>query len=135
MQLTAIATDPEALEAFYREHVEAVQRFVARRVSDPHLAADLTADGDLFMLRVRGESMIDLGIFDGDFVIAKAQETADKGDIVVAGIPGGEATVKTFNRKGNKLVLVPANEQLSPMEFDPDEVTIYGKVVTVMRKL
>jgi repressor LexA len=97
--------------------------------------ADLTSDGDLFMLRVRGDSMIDLGIFDGDFVIARAQETAEKGDVVVAGIPGGEATVKTFNRKGNKLVLLPANERLSPMEFDPDEVTIYGKVVTVMRKL
>jgi repressor LexA len=97
--------------------------------------ADLTTDGDLFMLRVRGDSMIDLGIFDADFVIARAQNTADKGDIVVAGIPGGEATVKTYTRKGNKIVLVPANERLSPIELDDDEVTIYGKVVTVMRKL
>jgi repressor LexA len=97
--------------------------------------ADLTTDGDLFMLRVRGDSMIDLGIFDADFVIARAQNTAQKGDIVVAGIPGGEATVKTYSRKGSKVVLVPANERLSPIELDDDEVTIYGKVVTVMRKL
>jgi repressor LexA len=97
--------------------------------------ADLTTDGDLFMLRVRGDSMIDAGIFDGDYVVARAQETAEKGDVVVAGIPGGEATVKTFSRKGTKVVLLPANERLSPMEFDPDEVSLYGKVVTVMRKL
>jgi repressor LexA len=97
--------------------------------------ADLTTDGDLFMLRVRGDSMIDAGIFDGDYVIARAQETAEKGDVVVAGIPGVEATVKTFSRKGTKVVLLPANERLSPMEFDPDEVSLYGKVVTVMRKL
>jgi repressor LexA len=97
--------------------------------------ADLTTDGDLFMLRVRGDSMIDAGIFDGDYVIARAQETAEKGDVVVAGIPGGEATVKTFSRKGTKVVLLPANARLSPMEFDPDEVSLYGKVVTVMRKL
>ena len=64
--------------------------------------ADLTGDGDLFMLRVRGDSMIDAGILDGDFVVARAQTTADKGDIVVAGIPGEEATVKTFSRAGRQ---------------------------------
>jgi RNA polymerase sigma-70 factor (ECF subfamily) len=61
MQLTAIATDPEALEAFYREHVEAVQRFVARRVSDPHLAADLTADVFLEAIEACGRYRADLG--------------------------------------------------------------------------
>jgi repressor LexA len=87
------------------------------------------------MLRVRGESMIDAGILDGDFVVARTQNVADKGDIVIAGIPGDEATVKTFSRKGNKVVLLPANAALEPMEFDPSEVSIFGKVVTVMRKL
>ena len=53
--------------------------------------------------------MIDAGILDGDFVVARAQETAEKGDIVVAGIPGDEATVKTYTRKGGKVVLLPAN--------------------------
>lgn len=99
------------------------------------LPADFTGDGDLFMLRVRGDSMIDAGILDGDFVVARQQPEARKGDIVVAGIPGDEATVKTFSRKGNKVVLLPANERLSPMEFDPREVTVYGKVVTVLRRV
>ena len=97
--------------------------------------ADLTGDGDLFMLRVRGDSMIDAGILDGDFVVARAQPTAERGDIVVAGIPGEEATVKRYDRKDGKIILVPANERLSPMEFEPGEVAIFGRVVTVLRRL
>ena len=99
------------------------------------LPADLTGEGELFMLRVRGESMIDAGILDGDFVVARTQSTAEKGDIVVAGIPGEEGTIKTFSRKGQKIVLLPSNPRLDPMEFDADEVQIFGKVVTVLRKL
>jgi len=99
------------------------------------LPADFTGDGDVFMLRVRGDSMIDAGILDGDFVVAQAQPTAEKGDIVVAGIPGEEATVKTYSRKGSKVVLVPSNPRLEPMEFDPADVTIFGRVVTVLRRL
>jgi len=97
--------------------------------------ADFTGDGDLFALTVRGDSMIDLGIFDGDLVIARSQETAAEGEIVIAGIPGEEATVKTFGRDGNQVVLTPANERLSPMVFEPDDVRIFGRVVTVMRRL
>jgi repressor LexA len=97
--------------------------------------ADFTGDGDLFMLRVRGDSMIDAGILDGDYVVAHAQQIANKGDIVVAGIPGEEATVKTYTRKGNKVVLQPSNARLRPIELDADEVTIFGRVVTVMRRL
>jgi repressor LexA len=99
------------------------------------LPADFTGEGDLFMLRVRGDSMIDAGILDGDFVVCKAQATANDGEIVVAGIPGDEATVKTFRRKGDKVVLVPSNERLEPIELDPDEVKVFGKVVTVLRRL
>jgi repressor LexA len=99
------------------------------------LPADFCGDGDLFMLRVRGDSMIDAGILDGDYVVARSQATADKGDIVVAGIPGEEATVKTYSRKGGKVVLVPANPALSPLELDPDDVTVFGRVVTVLRRL
>lgn len=97
--------------------------------------ADLTGEGDLFMLRVRGDSMIEAGILDGDFVVARAQPDADQGDLVVAGIPGGEATVKTYKRDGDSVVLVPANAAYEPMVFGPDEVQLYGRVVTVMRKL
>jgi repressor LexA len=99
------------------------------------LPVDFCGDGDLFMLRVRGDSMIDAGILDGDFVVARAQPTADRGDIVVAGIPGEEATVKTYDRKGGKVILVPANDRLSPMEFPADDVQIFGRVVTVLRRL
>jgi len=99
------------------------------------LPDDFTGDGELFMLRVRGDSMIDAGILDGDFVVARQQESAELGDIVVAGIPGEEATVKTFSKKGSKIVLLPSNSRLSPMVFEPGEVSIFGKVVTVLRRL
>jgi repressor LexA len=99
------------------------------------LPADFTGDGELFMLRVRGESMIDAGILDGDFVIAEQQNTAERGDIVVAGIPGDEATVKTYQPRGTNIVLVPANPTMEPMEFPADEVSIFGRVVTVIRRL
>jgi len=99
------------------------------------MPADLTGDGELFMLRVRGDSMIDLGIFDGDFVVCRSQDDAADGDIVVAGIPGEEATVKTLRRRQGRVVLVPANSSLSEMVFDAADVRIFGRVVTVMRKL
>jgi repressor LexA len=97
--------------------------------------ADFTGEGELFMLRVRGDSMIDAGILDGDFVITVQQSTANDGDIVVAGIPGGEATVKTYRRTGATVTLEPANARLEPMVFAPDDVQLYGRVVTVMRRL
>src|SRR5690349_17176273 len=106
------------------EHVEEMQP----------LPEDFTGDGELFMLRVRGESMIDVGIFDGDYVVVHTQPTAENGDIVVAGIPGEEATVKTFLRRRNKIVLRPANETMDEMVFDPDDVRVYGRVVTLLRK-
>ncbi len=99
------------------------------------LPADFTGEGDLFMLRVRGDSMIEKGILEGDFVVVRQQAEARNNDIVVAGIPGEEATVKTFTRQGSRIVLLPANSRLAPMEFDADQVTIFGRVVTVMRRL
>jgi repressor LexA len=99
------------------------------------LPADFTGEGDLFMLRVRGDSMIDAGILDGDFVVCRAQSKAENGDIVVAGIPGDEATVKTFTTRGESVVLLPANDRLEPMEFAPEDVNVFGRVVTVLRRL
>lgn len=96
---------------------------------------DLTGDGDLFMLHVRGDSMIEGGIFDGDFVVVRSQPGAENGEIVVAGIPGEEATIKTFLRRRNKIVLRPENSSMEEMIFDPAEITIYGRVVTVLRRL
>jgi len=94
-----------------------------------------TGTGTLFMLRVRGDSMVDAGILDGDHVVVRQQPTAEPGDIVVAGIPDGEATVKRFRRDGASVVLEPANERLSPIVLPASEVTVYGKVVTVLRRL
>ena len=99
------------------------------------LPTDFTGEGELFMLRVRGDSMIEAGILDGDFVVARQQTVAENGDIVVAGIPGDEATIKTFKKSGNNITLVPSNSSMKPMVFTSDEVQIYGVLVTVMRKL
>jgi repressor LexA len=86
------------------------------------------------MLRVRGDSMIDVGILDGDFVVVRQQDTADPGDTVVAGIPGEEATVKTFLRRRGKVVLRPENAEMDEMVFEPTEIAIYGKVVSLLRR-
>jgi len=99
------------------------------------LPTDFTGEGELFMLKVRGDSMIDAGILDGDFVVARQQNVAENGDIVVAGIPGDEATIKTFKKSGNTITLIPSNASMKPMVFSSDEVHVFGKLVTVMRRL
>lgn len=96
---------------------------------------EMLGSGEHFALEVRGDSMIEAGILDGDFVVARQQPTANNGDIVIAGIPGEEATVKTYQRKGAVITLVPSNARLSPMVFPADEVEVFGRVVTVMRRL
>jgi len=99
------------------------------------MPSDFTGSGELFMLRVRGESMIDAGIFDGDCVVARVQPTADSGDLVVAGIPGGEATVKYLRIEGETVILVPSNPDVDELRYPADEVAIYGRVVTVLRRV
>jgi repressor LexA len=96
---------------------------------------DLTGAGQLFMVRVRGDSMIEAGIFDGDYIVVRQQATADPGDTVVAGIPGEEATVKTFLRRRGKVVLRPENADMDELVYQPGDVVVYGKVVTVLRRL
>ncbi len=99
------------------------------------LPEDLTGPGQLFMLQVRGTSMIDRGILDGDYVVAHTQNTADPGDLVVAGIPGDEATVKVFRRKSRMIVLEAANPEFDDIVLPEEDVTIYGRVVTVLRRV
>jgi repressor LexA len=94
-----------------------------------------TGNGPTFMLRVRGDSMMEAGIFSGDYVVVRQQPEAENGDVVVAGIPDDEATVKTFSRNDGRIVLTPANAAYEPMVFDGDDVTIFGKVVTIVRQL
>lgn len=87
---------------------------------------------ELFMLRVQGTSMIDAGIMDGDKIIVRRQQTAENGEIIVALIEDG-ATVKRFYKRDNHIVLHPENEALADMVFSPEEVSILGKVVGLMR--
>ena len=99
------------------------------------LPAEFTGDGELFMLRVRGDSMIEAGILDGDHVVVRSQPSADQGDLVVAGIQGDEGTVRRFRTEGETVVLVPANPSFSEERYPADEVTVFGKVVTVLRRI
>jgi repressor LexA len=97
----------------------------------------LTAGGDEFLLRVKGESMIDAGILDGDYVVVQKQQTARDGDIVVA-LAGDdeaadEATVKRFFRENGRIRLQPENESLEPLY--PTHVQILGKVIGVFRRV
>lgn len=89
---------------------------------------------ELFMLRVQGTSMIDAGIMDGDKIIVRRQQTAENGEIVVALINEEEAaTVKRLYKRDGKIVLHPENEALSDMIFEPEEVSVLGKVIGLMR--
>ena len=99
------------------------------------LPAEFTGDGDLFMLRVRGESMVGAGIFDGDFVVVRSQTTAEDGDLVVAGIYDEEATVKHLRRDGGTVILIPANPDFDELRLPDTEVTVFGRVVTVLRRI
>ena len=93
----------------------------------------LTAAGDCFLLKVQGESMVNAGILDGDYVVVRQQADCEEGEIVAALVDGGEATVKRLRRTGGRVVLVPANDAMEP--FSPDDVEVLGKVVGVFRRL
>ena len=92
----------------------------------------LAGKGELFMLEVKGESMIDAAICDGDYVVIRAQKTAENGEIVAAMIDN-EATVKVFSQKDGHTWLLPRNSAFPPIPGDQCE--ILGKVVTVMRRM
>lgn len=90
-------------------------------------------DGSLFALKVRGESMINAAILDGDFVIVEQTGTAENGDIVVALVDGSDATVKRFFKENGHYRLQPENDTMDPIILS--EVSILGKVVAVIRYL
>jgi repressor LexA len=97
------------------------------------LPRELVGQGEeLFMLRVRGDSMIDAGVFDGDFVVVRSQPVAEDGEMVAALIDD-EATVKHLSRKGGRVRLLPANPAYEPI--DGSTAQILGKIVTVIRRL
>lgn len=92
--------------------------------------------GTIFGLRVKGDSMRDAGIYDGDYVFVRKQDTAENGDIVAA-IINDEATVKRYFHEGNRIRLQPANDMMAPIyvSLEDSEVIIAGKVVGVLREL
>src|SRR5919107_3841974 len=96
------------------------------------LPRQLVGEGQLFLLQVKGESMIDAAICDGDWVVVRQQQVAENGDIVAAMIDG-EATVKTFKRRDGHVWLLPHNSAFEPIPGD--EATILGRVVTVLRRI
>ena len=97
------------------------------------LPQDLVGSGTLFALRVKGDSMIDAGIFDGDTVVIRQQKTADDGTIIAALVDGEEATVKRLSRKGGRVRLLAENPAYEPIESD--DIQMLGKVVAVLRSL
>ncbi|MBI2299029.1 MAG: transcriptional repressor LexA [Armatimonadetes bacterium] len=103
------------------------------------VSAEYLGAGQHFALKVRGESMIDDGIFDGDMVIIHQQETAQENDIVVAFTPHdvtGTATLKRFHREGDRIRLQPANSRMDPIYVSArDELRILGKAILAVRRL
>jgi repressor LexA len=99
-----------------------------------HLPASLVGRGPVFMLKVKGDSMIEAGILDGDLVVVERGGDPANGDIVAALIEGEEATVKRLRRQGKQLILEPANPALEPVVYESG-VEVIGRVVSVIRAL
>lgn len=96
------------------------------------LPSDLVGSENAFMLHVRGDSMIEAGILNGDYLIVRPQNTANNGDIIVA-LLGEKATVKYFYHNGDYVKLVPANKQMEPIITK--DIKILGKVISLYRRL
>ena len=94
----------------------------------------LLGAGEHYILEVAGDSMIDAGILDGDYVIIRRGDTADNGQIVVALVMGEEATLKRLRRKGGSIALEAANPAHQTRVFGPDQVQVQGKLVGLVRR-
>ncbi|MEJ2590833.1 MAG: transcriptional repressor LexA [Candidatus Thiodiazotropha sp.] len=108
--------------------IEAISNPERMRIPD-----ELLGRGPCYVLRVTGDSMIEEGIFDGDFVVIEQQDRADNGDIVVALINDAEVTLKKIEQQPGKVILYPANASMAAMVFRPDEVQIQGILRGLMR--
>ena len=98
------------------------------------IPAAMIGSGTHYALEVDGDSMIDAGIYDGDWVIIRESDTAENGSIVVALIEGTEVTLKRLRRKGNSIALEPANPAFETRIFGPDQVKVQGDLVGLIRK-
>jgi repressor LexA len=100
-----------------------------------HLAvpSNLSSKDNCYVLQVQGDSMMDDGILDGDWIIVEPRQQAINGQVVVAMVDGSEATVKRILQRPDSVVLIPANSTMEPMYYAPDRVQIQGIVVGQMR--
>jgi len=98
------------------------------------LSPDFLAGGEHYALEVKGDSMIDAGILDGDVVVIRKQDTANTGDIVVALIDDDEATLKRFRRRGSSIALEAANPNYETRVLGPDRVKLQGKLISLVRR-
>jgi len=110
--------------------IEAIQH-ETDRITAPH---DLPEGDEHYALEVKGDSMIDAGILEGDLVILKRTDSATTGDIVVALIDDEEATLKRLRKKGNSIALEAANEAYETRIFGPDRVKVQGKLIALVRR-
>jgi repressor LexA len=99
-----------------------------------HMPPEMLTTGDHFALEVRGDSMVEAGIFEGDLALIKKTDSADTGDIVVALIDDEEATLKRLRKKGASIALEAANSAYETRIFGPDRVRIQGKLVGIFRR-
>jgi repressor LexA len=148
------ATKPRAIEVHYApgvgpavsrsgvRHIPLVGRIAAgsptqalQEIEDVMpLPASIVGDGEFFMLRVKGQSMTDAGIHDGDYVVIRKQDDATPGSIVAA-LLDDEATIKTLTRQGGKTILRAENPAYGPIEVTSENSRILGKVVALLRSL
>ncbi len=98
------------------------------------LSNDFLSQGEHYALEVRGDSMVDAGILEGDLVVIRRQDNANTGDIIVALIDEEEATLKRFRRRGSSIALEAANQAYETRVLGPDRVKIQGKLVSLVRR-
>ena len=98
------------------------------------MPAALLGPGEHYALEVSGDSMVDVGILDGDYALIRKSQVAREGEIVVALVDRNEATLKTFRREGKMVRLDPANAAYDPQYYRPDEVEVQGKLAGLLRR-
>jgi repressor LexA len=135
VELLATPTAQRALELPLLGYVAAGSPIEAVPSSETiAVPENLAGKRDSYVLRVKGDSMIDEQIRDGDFVVVEDRHTADNGEMVIALVGGHDVTLKKFYREAGRIRLQPANPSMQPMYFDPATVQVQGVVVGMMRK-
>jgi repressor LexA len=107
---------------------------IQNHTHDIAVPPDILTNGEHFALEVKGDSMIEAGIHDGDTVIVRRCNTAENGDIIVALVEGEEATLKRLRKKGSTIALEAANPEFKTRIFGPDQIEIQGRLVGLMRR-